>query len=310
MFRIVWGYRGGIYDRGFVEMLNEFVRVEYPDVGQEYNIGELYDTWFNASWFNPLDMCLAVGNGSVYGYSYVRVDTVPPRVIIRFDPRLSNSVVTNVVTGLLECSRHRLLSYGMTTPLVQLMASYEYRLLDRVYRSIFSHVIAKYTATLMKLDTKRYRVFRSKLGERRDLVFRHRGLESIKDIVEIYNDAFSIYPWFYPWSVEDAERFYKRYQNEIFAIIAYSSDEAIGYCDYRVYENISGSRIAYIYTLAVKKKYQRRGVGTALLVKAIDYLLSSGIRDIYLDAVEGLEKYYLERGFTIINNSVSYIIEF
>jgi len=91
-------------------------------------------------------------------------------------------------------------------------------------------------------------------------------------------------------------------------LIAYLNNEPIAYCDASLYRSISGKKTAYIHTLAVKKKYQGRGIGSFMLYELIERVIREGYRDIYLDSVKGLEGYYLKRGFDVVARSISYII--
>ncbi len=61
---------------------------------------------------------------------------------------------------------------------------------------------------------------------------------------------------------------------------------------------LDGSRNAYLYTLAVKPRHQRKGLGRALLTTiAHELWRSKEVERIYLDSVAGLESFYGKLGF-------------
>ncbi len=306
MMRLIGSYGGGSYDESLVEVSNEFVEVEYPDVGSPTSVEEFRDTWFNASWFKPEDFCLVVENERVLGYGYMWLSSDMFRAMLRLRPSLTKSYQLMVVEKIIEWFRKKVVREGYTG-LTRLRLGYEYRFLHNLLRELIEPITVDYTATFMKLDINKYRGLASKTNYG-DLEIIRGGLEHVKDIVEIYNDAFSQYPWFIPWELEDAKRFYRDRLDKMIVFLAYKSGEPIGYCDGEIYTSISGARVGYVYTLAVKRKYQGKGVGTKLLYKLIDEMIRGGYTNIYLDAVDGLEKYYMRRGFQIVTRSLSYII--
>ena len=61
--------------------------------------------------------------------------------------------------------------------------------------------------------------------------------------------------------------------------------------------SISYGRLGWIGLLIVKAEYRRKGVGTLLIKKAMDYLLSGGVETIRLEAVSAIASLYGELGF-------------
>ncbi len=306
MLRIIPCYSGGIYDSSLVEMINRFKEAEYPDLGVRETIDELYNTWFKATWFKPCDYMLILLNDRVVGSTYMWLSNDMFRAMINIDPYLVDNVKYMVLEEIVNWMKDKVIREGYTS-LARIRMGYEYRFLHNLLSKIFTPIYIDYTASLMILDHNRYRSFSEKTVYPPDIVLEKAGLEDVDKIVEIYNDAFSIYPWFIKWELEDARRFYS--SRKLLTHILYVNGEPIGYCDAEIYRNIVGEEIGYIYTLAIKKKYRGKGYGSILLKKTIDTLLEKRVRNIYLDAVEGVEKYYLERGFRIVNRSLSYIVK-
>lgn len=61
--------------------------------------------------------------------------------------------------------------------------------------------------------------------------------------------------------------------------------------------SISYGKLGWIGFLIVEPKYRRKGVGTLLTKKAIDYLLNCGVKTIKLEAVSTIANLYRELGF-------------
>ncbi len=55
-------------------------------------------------------------------------------------------------------------------------------------------------------------------------------------------------------------------------------------------------------------KNQGRGVGGASLKSMIRELKKRGAKNIYLDAINGLENYYVKHGFSILRRSIALVI--
>jgi len=285
-------------------MVNKFDNVQYPDIADQYNLRYLRENLLEASWFDPRELLLVIYDDKVAGYAYMWLAMDMHRLRIEFDPYMSHSYIHMLLDIIMKFVRDRVL-VEKGNSLVRVVLSYEYRFLHNVLKQYLLPIYIDYTGSLMKLNIEKYG---SIVREDRtsNIRFRFGSLELVKDVVEIYNDAFSKYPWFTPWVVEDAERYYDTHGLKCF--VAYVDDDPAGYVDFMVYKNIRGEKVSYIYTLAVKNKYQGKGLGKALTREAIQYLINNDIYDIYLDAVGGLEKLYSGLGFVTIARSVSYII--
>lgn len=61
--------------------------------------------------------------------------------------------------------------------------------------------------------------------------------------------------------------------------------------------SVNYGRLGWIGLLIVKKEYRRRGIGIRLMKKAINYLLSSGVETIKLEAVPDEADFYRKLGF-------------
>lgn len=300
--RIITNYRGGIYDRELVVITNEFMKVEYSDIGRYIDLEEFRNKWFNTSWFKPEDFYLVIMDDNVLAYGYISLSNNMIETLIRIHPGLSLSNQLMVMDKIIEWIKKKVLKYSNC--LISFKAGYEYRFLYNLLMKTIHPILKLHEWTLMKLDVKKYNeLVCERFNDK--IVFLPGSLENIKDLVEVYNDAFSEYPWFTSWDLGDAIRYYKSRIKNTILFLAYRDNEVIGFCDTLVYTNVSGLKTGYINILAVKKKYRGKGVGSALLCKTIEELYRLGYQNIYLDSIPGLEKYYSRRGFKIIVREVS-----
>ena len=71
--------------------------------------------------------------------------------------------------------------------------------------------------------------------------------------------------------------------------------------------SISYGRLGWIGLLIVKAEYRRRGIGTLLTKRAIDYLLSREVKTIKLEAVSTMARLYRKLGFVDEYDSLRFI---
>jgi len=139
---------------------------------------------------------------------------------------------------------------------------------------------------------------------------REGGVEDYRVVADIYNDAFSVYPWFREWSYDDAKRHLER-RRPLLLIAETLEGEPAGFVAVRVFRALDGRDSAYVSTLAVARRFQRRGLGRALLAQALAKVLKQGVKldRVFLDSVEGLEEYYGSLGFRGVRRYVSLYLQ-
>ena len=131
----------------------------------------------------------------------------------------------------------------------------------------------------------------------------HESQGDVKALVEIFNDAFSVYDTFWPWRIESAQRYYKDLFERRRAVVyvAYSENgDPAGFVEVYMHPTLSGGLAGEISLLAVKRSHQSRGLGAYLLSLADQWLRSHGARVVYLDAMPLAARLYLKLGFRII----------
>lgn len=304
MFRVLPSYGGGVYDVSLVDLYNRFTAVVYPETGRLINVGDFRSMWFESSWFDPNDLSLIVIGDRVVGYLYKWFSRGFYRVNIRVGPSLPLEDVYRVIDLLLRVLKGRVLGKTVNS-LVKIWVGYEYRFLYNVFRWRYTPLYIQHTATMMYLNLNRYMDVRDRIGGVENISIVRGGIDDLDKIVDIYNDAFSIYEWFYPWNIDDARRYYT--SRKIILDIAYLGSKYAGYGDYEVYTNVRGERIGYIHTIAVKRGYQGRGVGTYITCRLIDELLDMDVDRIYLDSISGVEPFYYRIGFEPIVRSLIFV---
>lgn len=73
-----------------------------------------------------------------------------------------------------------------------------------------------------------------------------------------------------------------------------------------------GSKVTFLFRLAVKKSHQRQGIATQLLEKAREHLLTRGYTEVGLlvdSGDEELQKYYERRGFKRSKKAYYYMFQ-
>lgn len=73
-----------------------------------------------------------------------------------------------------------------------------------------------------------------------------------------------------------------------------------------------GSKVTFLFRLAVKKSHQRQGIATQLLQKAREHLLTKGYAEVGLlvdSGDEELQKYYERRGFKRSKKAYYYMFQ-
>jgi len=307
--RLLWRYRGGRFDE---EIASLYYRCNCtyssPDTCHRVDVDFIRRMWYGASWFNPENHFLVFLGDKLVGYVWAEFSSRRGSANVCIDPDLSIDVRRMVLDRVFDEIRGEALRRGRS-PIIVFHAGREYGELYYLLKSIREPLLIEYSGVLMELDALDKRFLLEGSRSREDVIVRREdGIEKAGTIAEIFNDAFSVYPWFMEWSVDDARKWYKLHKMTVF--IAYSGKgEPLGYCDISIYENYYGERAGYLRTLAVKRSYQGRGIGTYLLYQAIKEVMETGVSKIYLDAVYGIEKFYSRRGFKPVHRYARFIYE-
>jgi len=294
--RAIWGYKGGEYDERIAEIYSLCNCIYYsPDACRLVNSEYIRRIWYEATWFKPDEHFLLFLQDKLVGYSYAWVVDNALRINACIDPTLPDTLKEDLFrTVIRESMKKKLDEYKHS--IITIHAGREFSELHQLIRKIVSPIRETITSQLMKLCIDELERYVEKKKPPSIKLVESNGVEHADIITEIFNNAFSIYDWFIEWNPEDTRRWYE--QQKLTVFIAYNEKgEPIGYSDISIRKNYYGETIGYIETLAVKKEYQRKGYGTALIYQAVRELLEKGIEKIYLDAVYDVATYYYKRGF-------------
>ncbi len=266
---------------------------DIPWISETMSSEEMIKWWFDASWFDPDKFVTVYTMGRPAGFAFIWWRHGRIRINPYIDPELPVGIATRALEAMFSWARN--LAMISNSYVVQVYAGPEHGFLHRLTTEIIGvgrPIISSYIMVAPERITPEKKC-RAEIREYTD------GLERI--IAEIYNDAFSVYSWFIPMTPDDVAKIYR--SKRISALIAFIDGEPAGYVDFM--SRGAGVKAGYIYTLAVKRKYQGLGIGRALLSRAIDLLRRNGYSIICLDAYDDVVGYYMKLGFRIIRRYIN-----
>ena len=294
MLRIVEGYSGGIevVDRGLAELYDKCKSITTAWAFRPTTVDEIKDM-FSSTWFDPEEFAIALlDSGKVTGFAWAWETSRANRVSICIDPYLPKYVIDNTIKALLSWARYSFEKRSISGS-IYINAWHHYSYFHELLKEVMNGIpyIERYWGTLMI-----YRGLGTEVKIPIGYRIRYGTSSDIPRIVEIFNKAFSIYDWFYPWTLEDAKRYFEKHKPIVF-VAEDSSGEVVAFVDGEIFKALDGRETAIIGTLAVDPSHQRRGLGKALIYTIVRELRSRGATRIYLDGVEGLEPLYRKLGF-------------
>ncbi len=292
MIIVATGYKGNTrLDNRIVELMNKCNMLDEPWTHRKVGAEEIRRLWFSSTWYDPSELGLLLYSNNLVGYCWaIQRDNGVSWIGFCIDPQLPDSIRYNAVETCLSWARWSFDNNGIRGK-VFIGAGYEHGHNHRLLKKVLTSFIEKPVATVMVLGKIEQEQpppgYRIRIG----------GIEDIKEIVEIYNEAFSKYEWYTEWRLEDARKWYEIHK-PIVLIAETSEGEIVGYVDAEIRLGLDGSRNAYLHTLAVRPRHQHKGLGRALLTTIAHELWSnSRVERIYLDSVAGLESFYGRLGF-------------
>jgi len=259
---------------------------------------------FASSWFEKGMVAVVVIGERAAGYSWVWKTRGGLEASLCIDPALPPWSRHEVGHQLLRWIRRRLDAVGGRGR-VSIWGGYRYGYIYTSLCNLLNTYVVKHSSTLMKFGGRIVEVEPPK--NCRIVEMGEVPAEVLKSIVDVHNDAFSRYEWHTPWSVEDARRYFAKKKPKLF--LALVDEEVVGYAEILPFRAVDGRTSVEVTVLAVKSKYQGRGIGKALLSKATSYLERSGMADrAFLVSVAGLESFYRKLGFIPWRESVRFIV--
>jgi ribosomal-protein-alanine N-acetyltransferase len=123
----------------------------------------------------------------------------------------------------------------------------------------------------------------------------------LEDIEDVHRIERQVYPT--PWSIAVFRTEVARRQHNIYLVAKYE-DQVIGYiCLFHVFDE------GHITNVAVDPKYQRQGIGTRLLLTAINKAITVGVRYVTLEVRESnliAQHLYRKFGFRLTGRRQGY----
>ena len=301
--------------------LQRYIR-DVAEILEKLYIYEGYDNYYKMptideirSWYSPTNSkydpletaVLKTSKGKVIGYAEARTpdDYKPGYTRVIVDPSLPEPLYTEALTILLRWSGRTLAYYDRSVNPITVYAGREHSRIHSAIESIMGgSLIPQDSAYLMEYKGVIANPIPPGLEEQ--LIIENPSEYAVRELVEVVNDAFSIYPDHHRWKFEEAWNYYNRQFNldkgTFFIIILRNKDtgEIAGMTEILHYTTGSGRRVGYVSLLAVKRDYQRKGLGRYLLSRASIILKKININTLLLDSVPEARRMYEKLGFSYI----------
>ncbi|HIP56713.1 MAG TPA: N-acetyltransferase [Ignisphaera aggregans] len=249
---------------------------------------------FRLSWFSSSLFAVLRLDRRVVGFIRVWMGRSSCEVWLCVDPDLPEVLRVEAVEKMLSWASARCRELG--TPQLSIWSGYRFSYMHRAIRSVLTWYVEDVGSMLMRFSGKVVDV--EPPPNYRFSVLDSVDTEVLRSVVEVYNQAFSIYDWFSPKSFEDILTEFS-WLRPIY-IVALREGEVVGYAMLNTFRAIDGEISAEVVELAVKPRYRGRGIGKALLHYATLYAVDRlGVRDrLFLLAVPELIKFYYSMGYT------------
>jgi len=149
----------------------------------------------------------------------------------------------------------------------------------------------------------------------RHRMFKEASDEELRDALALSNEAFSELFNYSPWPLERLVNFRDTAEDVLRLTFAYSEGRLVGACwseDSVPYNQEHGLKDGWIDVLAVSKPYRRRGLGKALILDGMDWLLGRGLNVIHL-GVDAENKdalgLYESLGFSVLHENITFVLD-
>ncbi len=107
-------------------------------------------------------------------------------------------------------------------------------------------------------------------------------LYSFIELINVFEEVFEMEKF----SIPNSQYLQTLLEKDDFGVFAAVSDHEIvgGLTTYTLHQYYSASPLIYIYDLAVKPSYQRRGIGKKLISAVIDFAKTKGADEVFVQA--------------------------
>jgi len=249
-----------------VEVCNKCVSVDEPWTEKPWDLDDFRRVWLEWPTFNVENFGLALLNDRVVGYVFA-IDDGGLWVGLCIDPYLDKYLMLRTTNELLSWCKYRIREQGYSGRIL-IPLGWEYGYRHRLISGVLGHRIIHHVKTwLMKFQGEpiesipgagEYKVCNDWTGRE-------------EDIVLIHNEAFRNEPFFQPVTVEMIERWFTstRYGKPEITLLYSQDGDPVGFVVYSVFKAFDGAYTGLVDTLAVRPKYQGKGLGKRLLLESI-----------------------------------------
>ncbi|MCE4602837.1 MAG: GNAT family N-acetyltransferase [Desulfurococcales archaeon] len=262
---------------------------------------ETVRSWLEEGDTDPEEMAIALEDNVVAGYAWAWKRRENPSiswVMMRINPLIPTSTMLEAAKLLLSWARHSLEAWqearGATKLRLGLLGGYTMALAQRLVRGL-----EHYKPSGLLMEARGPVVVEEPPGIVVREAYPWSSDEDLEAIVSIYNDAFSVYEGHHDWDTTRARGYFRRLKARLEPKVLLALVDGVpqGFVDLYIYESICGVRVGYIALLAVARDSQGRGVGSTLLARAVNVLLSEGVESVVLHAIPEVAGLYVRRGF-------------
>ena len=250
---------------------------------------------------------ILTSRGEVVGYGYVWTSEHDRAGYLRVyaDPRLEDSLVLEAYKTGIAWSKSMLWSKSPGSGPVTVYVGARYKRRHSVLSRLLSRGFTEVPGYKIMVYMGHVKASKRPKGIEVETPKPPLSDEDINDITLTYNDAFSVYLDYHPWPLESAKRYYERrdWENYIL-VVARARGSIVGVAEGPVYVNMYGRKVAYLGFLAVRRQWQRRGVGSSLVEAFSVEAVRRGADLIVLDSEPKALPVYEKLGFTIVGEIV------
>ena len=245
-------------------------------------------SWFSSSLFTVLKL-----DNQIAGFIRVWMGRNNCEVWLCIDPDLPKALRIEAIEKMLSWANARCREFG--TAQLSIWSGYRFSYIHRSIKNVLTWYVEDVGSILMRFSGKIINI--EPPSNYRFLVLDTIDIEILQSVVEVYNEAFSIYEWFSPKSFDDILKEFS-WLRPIY-IVAFWEGEVVGYAMLIVFRAIDGGISVEVDELAVKPRYRGRGIGKALLHYATLYAINKlGVRDrLFLFAAPKLTRFYYSMGY-------------
>ncbi len=311
MPRLVHGYVEGL-EHSVASLYNNLLLIAGIGDFAEPLVHTTVKEWLVGEWGKGFAAVLE--EGVLHGYQFTwrsRKDVCPVFIVIRLNPLIPKRDQYYAGELLLAWSRYLLETSEYQCPMAILSPGFTAKPYLDVLESIApctlqfkqptSYLMVSWKPLIRRSVPRGYRIRAARP---------HIDPRDAKAVSKIYNDAFKAYSDYDYWSPIDAmshyARLFARKAEAIVYIAETAAGEPVGFIESYTYLSLTGRKIGYHSLLGVREEHRGRGVGSALLSTATQWLRTRGVEAVVLEAEPPAYNFYVEHGFRPVSEAIGF----